>query len=382
MLSRLETLNLGMNNITGTIPSDIGMMTKLRTLRIENNKITGSIPPEFGLLTTLVTLRLEHNNIVGIVPSEIGMMTELRDFSLSANEISGTVPSEIGKLKELQYLSLFGNNMSGSLPSEIGIMTKLLELSLHLNDLTGDLDFLFCGPETRFYSKICIPCSVTCSCCDQGHCDYTTASKQINRSQLDITAVKVTVRLDLYVGNSILVWSFQQKGKNYDGNAPKCFSKEFLQYRLYLEPGVATFEIPAENYYNAGFQNYTIYAEYEGLNDVELTSGDRFSGNPGDPKHLFVPSKESIGAGNYNFPSFSPSSTVTTQTTKRPCPVVPEGSCLICGEGKCVQNVDSFIGGFYCGRGESLILAMSGQFCEEERSRFELADGPAICGCA
>ena len=46
-------LTLYGNNLTGTIPSELGKLTKLRYLSLALNPLTGPIPSEIGLLTAL-----------------------------------------------------------------------------------------------------------------------------------------------------------------------------------------------------------------------------------------------------------------------------------------------------------------------------------------
>jgi len=71
-----------------------------------SNQISGTIPSEIGLLPSLKFLFLYGNQISGTIPSEIGMMTSLTDLLLSDNQISGTIPSEIGLLASLEQLDL------------------------------------------------------------------------------------------------------------------------------------------------------------------------------------------------------------------------------------------------------------------------------------
>ena len=47
------------------------------TLVLEDNQLTGSIPPEIGNLTNLTLLNLEGNHLTGSIPPEIGNLTNL-----------------------------------------------------------------------------------------------------------------------------------------------------------------------------------------------------------------------------------------------------------------------------------------------------------------
>jgi hypothetical protein len=71
------------SNITGSIPSELGLLTNTPTLSIDLrvNELVGAIPSELGLLSNLVVLSLERNQLSGPVPGEI---CELSDDSLQA----------------------------------------------------------------------------------------------------------------------------------------------------------------------------------------------------------------------------------------------------------------------------------------------------------
>ena len=46
-------------------------------LSLGGNELTGSIPPELGNLTNLIELILRENQLSGNIPSEIGSLTNL-----------------------------------------------------------------------------------------------------------------------------------------------------------------------------------------------------------------------------------------------------------------------------------------------------------------
>jgi hypothetical protein len=65
------------------------------------NNLRGSFPTEIALLTSLSQLRLMNNQITGEIPSEIGLCQGLKELELIQNTVSGTIPSEIGLLSNL-----------------------------------------------------------------------------------------------------------------------------------------------------------------------------------------------------------------------------------------------------------------------------------------
>ncbi len=112
-------LDLGSNQLTGEIPTEIGKLTNLIYLDLGSNQLTGEIPPEIGELTNLTGLLLYDNELTGVIPSEIGNLTNLIYLMLSSNELSGSIPPEIGNLANLQGLNLHSNQLSGLIPDEI-----------------------------------------------------------------------------------------------------------------------------------------------------------------------------------------------------------------------------------------------------------------------
>ena len=80
------------------------------------NQLTGSIPTEIGRLINLEALLLYDNDFRGRIPSELGKLVKLRNLSLHVNKLSGQIPKEIGFLTSLTKLYLWGNCLGGKLP--------------------------------------------------------------------------------------------------------------------------------------------------------------------------------------------------------------------------------------------------------------------------
>ena len=112
-------LDLGNNQLTGSIPSEIGNLTNLTWLYLSNNQLIGSIPPEMGNLNNLIYLDLGSNQLTGSIPQEIGNLTNLEWLYLSNNQLTEEIPLEIGNLNNLIYLDLFNNQLTGEIPENI-----------------------------------------------------------------------------------------------------------------------------------------------------------------------------------------------------------------------------------------------------------------------
>ena len=138
-LARLEVLALYGNNLAGRIPPELGKLSKVRDLSLSSNKLEGPIPPEIGGMVSVDTMYLSGNNLSGPVPAEFGNLVNLEHLALFENELSGPLPAEFGKLKKLKTMWMVDNKFEGPLPPELGDMTSLEDLSLSRNRITGSL---------------------------------------------------------------------------------------------------------------------------------------------------------------------------------------------------------------------------------------------------
>ena len=134
---RVVELFLFENNLTGSIPPEIGLLDRLLTLQLYGNRLSGSIPPEIGRLHRLKWISFGQNELYGPIPPETGQLTDLEILFLSGNELSGPIPPEMGGLTRLKRLWLDGNQLTGSIPAEFGRLENLELVYLSVNTLTG-----------------------------------------------------------------------------------------------------------------------------------------------------------------------------------------------------------------------------------------------------
>ena len=138
-LTSLTNLELGRNNLTGPIPSQLGNLTSLTSLELRQNELTGPIPPELGNLASLTSLELWQNELTGPIPPELGNLVNLTYLVLFENNLTGPIPAELGNLTSLTSLRVSGNRLSGPIPLELGNLASLVEMSLQTNRLTGPI---------------------------------------------------------------------------------------------------------------------------------------------------------------------------------------------------------------------------------------------------
>lgn len=153
--------------------------------------------------SAVVGLNLSHNDLAGSLPTEIGLLTNITSLSLSQNHLMGPVPSELGYLQQLQQLHLDRNHFSGSLPVEIATnLPRLEEASLHGNDLVAGLrNFSPCNSITTPKSLLA-DCAgavttntdletgrpkVLCPCCTT--CCYTVVDRHSTGSKDEVVCI-------------------------------------------------------------------------------------------------------------------------------------------------------------------------------------------------
>ncbi|XCF07622.1 T9SS type A sorting domain-containing protein [Tamlana crocina] len=136
--NRVVDLNIGNNNLTGSIPPEIGNLTELTYLSLWGNELTGNIPPEIGNLTKLTYLDLAPNNFSGSIPTEIGNLVNLETLWLNQSGLSGSIPASLVNLTKLKHLHLhssigpgWGDNTSaysGDFPDLTALPLELLHI--------------------------------------------------------------------------------------------------------------------------------------------------------------------------------------------------------------------------------------------------------------
>ena len=269
--SRVDSLVLDNNGMSGALPAIMGNLTDLEMLDLSDNELSGSIPVEFGQFINLKTLDLANNALSGEIPlSVIGLpkletliltgndltsLTTERDvlialynvtggpkwknstnwltdqplktwygvdsfgghvynINLSNNGLSGELPSELGNLSGLQSLSLYTNDLRGELPTELGNLTGLRTLSLGDNNFTGEL------PKSL--------------------------GKLTNLSFLSVYSNNLSGQLPSELANLINLGFLSLSGNNLTGELPSELGNLKSLESLYLNSNEFTGQVPSE----------------------------------------------------------------------------------------------------------------------------------------
>lgn len=146
-VGHVSKIELGDNNLNGSIPIEIGNLTELEWLILDGNNLSGSIPTEIGNLSKLTTLSLWNNNLTGTIPSEIGNCLQLTGLAFDHNLLTGSVPASFANLTLMRSFWICDNQLSGSISNIFTNWTNLYYFSIGedyysppYNNFYGELD--------------------------------------------------------------------------------------------------------------------------------------------------------------------------------------------------------------------------------------------------
>ncbi|KAL6283206.1 hypothetical protein ACE6H2_014135 [Prunus campanulata] len=135
--SKLSVLRLQGNSFEGPIPVTFSKLTSLTELRISDlSNVNGSSSLGFIKdMKSLSILVLRNNNISDSIPSNIGEYQSLSQLDLSFNNLTGQIPGSLFNLSSLSILFLGNNKLNGTLPESKS--PSLLNIDLSYNNLLG-----------------------------------------------------------------------------------------------------------------------------------------------------------------------------------------------------------------------------------------------------
>ena len=116
------------NNLRGTVPTELpAALTELTKLKLDSNHLTGTIPSNIGLLRHLVELDLDKNVLTGTLPDSLfgGGGSALEVLDLDSNRLGGTISSRVGDLEGLRWFQIDRNLFVGQIPVEVSSLSNL-----------------------------------------------------------------------------------------------------------------------------------------------------------------------------------------------------------------------------------------------------------------
>ena len=140
-VSKLVTLYLGDNSLAGSLPTELGSLVELSyALVVYDNELTSSIPTELGnLVRERWGIELDDNMLVSSIPTQLGRLPAKMAVYLDNNALTNTIPSQLGNLEALLEFDLKVNSLSSTIPTQLGKLVDIESFSLAYNSLCGDV---------------------------------------------------------------------------------------------------------------------------------------------------------------------------------------------------------------------------------------------------
>ncbi|KAM0910152.1 hypothetical protein ACQ4PT_014309 [Festuca glaucescens] len=248
--NKLTELHLEYNYVTG-LPRLIGEFVNIVTLDMSNNQLTGHIPSEIGMLNKLAYLDLSNgfpyvrNEVIAPrTPIVFGGSKKSAYMDLSnnsqteENQLIGPIPSEIGRLNNLAYMDLSGNNIGGVVTEELfANLTSLEKIYLADNSLKVVVD-----PECHHLFSLI---GASFASCHMGPLFPAWLKWQVGLSYLDISSAGIADRLPDWFSTSFANVSIMIVSENgINGSLPTNMKVMTSLTRLYLDSNQLTGQIP------------------------------------------------------------------------------------------------------------------------------------------
>ena len=109
-LAELRSLQLHDNDLTGSIPRELGGLGRLGWLWLNDNDLSGSLPEELAGLDSLRGLWVGNNRLEG---------SRARGAARRTGKCCGLCTKELGDLASLTRLNVSGNELRGPLPQSL-----------------------------------------------------------------------------------------------------------------------------------------------------------------------------------------------------------------------------------------------------------------------
>ncbi|CAF2170843.1 unnamed protein product [Brassica napus] len=126
--TKLLRLNLSFNSLSGQVPVSLTRSSSLQFLALDHNNLSGPVLDTWGnnnsspslrlsKLTKLRTMDISSNSVSGQIPETLGNISSLTHVDLSQNKLTGEIPVSLTGLKSLTFFNVSYNNLSGPVPS-------------------------------------------------------------------------------------------------------------------------------------------------------------------------------------------------------------------------------------------------------------------------
>mmetsp|Transcript_24999 Transcript_24999/g.57947 ORF Transcript_24999/g.57947 Transcript_24999/m.57947 type:complete len:1793 (+) Transcript_24999:178-5556(+) len=122
------TIDYKQQGLTGTLPTEFGLMTEVTKLDVGENRLSGDVPTELGNLFKLnTTFYMSTNEFSSAIPSQLGRLINFVGMlALQEDGFNRAIPTELGHLDHMSAGILLGNNnITSSIPTELGNLENM-----------------------------------------------------------------------------------------------------------------------------------------------------------------------------------------------------------------------------------------------------------------
>ncbi|PHT63588.1 hypothetical protein T459_32523 [Capsicum annuum] len=223
-----------MNSLSGSLPNGLcNGLPILKGLYLSGNKLHGHIPTSLSNCSQLQLLSSSENDLtgslpqnIGTLPPEIGNLKAATLIDLSMNQFSNGIPREIVGLQTLVHLSLRHNKLQGSIPDSMSNM-----VGLEFLDLSG-------GPYKNLSSEFFIDNEALCGSSRFNVPPCPTSSKhRSNRKKLLLSFLLLGITFLFGPTTVVFVWIRYRRGNRAPQQADSFLSitREGISYNELLQ---------------------------------------------------------------------------------------------------------------------------------------------------
>lgn len=149
------------NNLGGTLPPQLSLLSELFVFSIPNNQVAGG-KNEVSIGDTNSSSRPPSS--MHSFDQAVYGLSSLQVVNLHGNNFTDTLPTLFwGTNPLLQKVFLGDNQFTGTVPEEIAEAPRLEEVQVDGNLLTGTVATAICNLSAL--EVLSVDCSVECSCC-------------------------------------------------------------------------------------------------------------------------------------------------------------------------------------------------------------------------
>ncbi|OWM84968.1 receptor protein kinase TMK1 [Punica granatum] len=148
---RVTRIQIGNQNLQGTLPKNLNALTKLQRLELQFNSISGPLPTLSGL-SSLQVLLLSNNQFTSVPPDFFTGMSSLQSVEMDNNPFqSWEIPESLQSASSLQNFSANSVNITGKIPDFFrgDVFPGLTLFHLAMNDLEGGLPSSLAGSQIQ-----------------------------------------------------------------------------------------------------------------------------------------------------------------------------------------------------------------------------------------